>query len=358
MTAMPPSSAADSRPVLITGGAGFIGSNLAHELLSSGRPVIVFDNLSRPGVVQNLEWLRQVHGRAVNFRHADIRDAQAVVSAVRHVSAVFHLAAQVAVTTSLSDPKTDFSINVAGTLNLLEALRELPAPPPLLFTSTHKVYGNLEDIPLRLRSERYEPLDSDLRVSGIDENRSLHFSTPYGCSKGAADQYVLDYAKSFGLRAAVFRMSCIYGPRQFGTEDQGWVAHFLIQSRMGSALTFYGDGCQVRDVLYVHDLVRAFLLAEQNIDRLSGEAFNLGGGPANVTSLRGLVKRIGRLRQGPPEVVYQSWRMGDQRYYVSNTRKFEQATGWSAAVPVEKGIGLLDEWLETHEKHRPLLAAC
>ena len=337
----------DARPVLITGGSGFVGANLAHRLLAAGRAVTVLDNLSRPGVERNLQWLRDTHGSRVQVEIADVRDAAAVARAVRPAGAVFHFAAQVAVTTSLVDPVEDFEVNARGTLNLLEALRALPEPPPVLFTSTNKVYGNLEDMALALRGQRYAPVDEQLRANGVSEARPLRFHSPYGCSKGAADQYVLDYAHSFGLRAVVFRMSCIYGPHQFGTEDQGWVAHFLIRALDGQPIVLYGDGMQVRDVLYVDDLVDAFLVAEQRIDDLAGRAFNIGGGAANTTSLLELVELIGELHGERPDVRFDAWRTGDQRYYVSDTRAFGAATGWAPRHGVQEGVEQLYQWLST-----------
>ena len=336
---------AAARPVLITGGAGFVGANLAHRLLAAGRPVRILDNLSRAGVERNLRWLRDTHGAALQAEIADVRDAAAVSRAVRDAGAVFHFAAQVAVTTSLVDPIEDFEVNARGTLNVLEAVRALPEPPPVIFTSTNKVYGNLEDMALALRGQRYAPLDEQVRAHGVGEERPLRFHSPYGCSKGAADQYVLDYAHSFGLRALVFRMSCIYGPHQFGNEDQGWVAHFLIRALDGQPISLYGDGMQVRDVLFVDDLVDAFVLAERQADALAGRAFNIGGGPANATSLLELVALIGELHGERPALRLDAWRTGDQRYYVSDTRAFQAATGWAPKHGVRDGVELLYEWL-------------
>jgi CDP-paratose 2-epimerase len=330
--------------VLITGGAGFIGTNLADRLLRDGHRVRIFDSLARPGVEENLEWLREVHGRRLDVEIADIRDAAEVRRAVTGVSQVFHFAAQVAVTTSLADPVEDFEVNARGTLNLLEALRARRVVAPLVFTSTNKVYGSLEDIPLRRRNRRYEPADA-AAGAGIGESRPLDFHSPYGCSKGAADQYVLDYARTFGLPAIVFRMSCIYGPHQFGTEDQGWVAHFLIQAAQGLAITLYGDGRQVRDVLFVEDLVEAFLLAQRRMSTEAGQAFNLGGGPHNTVSLLELVELIAQLHGHAPELRHDEWRPGDQRFYVSDTSRFERATGWRPTVGVKEGLRRLAEWL-------------
>ncbi|HEY2896111.1 MAG TPA: NAD-dependent epimerase/dehydratase family protein, partial [Gemmatimonadaceae bacterium] len=294
---------------------------------------------------RNLRWLRKMHGDHVQAEIADVRDAGAVRDAVSQARQVFHFAAQVAVTTSLDDPQHDFAVNAGGTLNVLEAIRAQADPPPLVFTSTNKVYGGLTDIALQQRAGRYEPSDPAVRQHGVSENRRLDFHSPYGCSKGTADQYVLDYARSYGLKAIVFRMSCIYGPHQFGTEDQGWVAHFLIRAIEGRPIVLYGDGMQVRDILFVEDLVDAFLLAQRNMDRHSGTAFNIGGGPANTTSLLELLDLIERIHGDSPDVAMQDWRTGDQRYYVSDTRRFQQATGWQPRIGVEEGVRRLYEWL-------------
>lgn len=339
----------DERPVLITGGAGFIGCNLAHRLLTRGERVIVLDNLSRAGVERNLRWLRETHGGDIEAEIADIRDVDAVRRAARRARQVFHFAAQVAVTTSLENPAHDFSVNARGTLNLLEALRETDDPAPLVYTSTNKVYGGLEDVRLTASSGRYEPVDDDIRRRGISERRRLDFHSPYGCSKGTADQYVTDYARSFGMKTVVFRMSCIYGPHQYGTEDQGWVAHFLIRAIDGRPIILYGDGKQVRDTLFVEDLVDAFLLAQRHMPAISGRAFNIGGGPENTISLLELLDEIEKLHGDRPEVAYQDWRVGDQRYYVSDTTEFTRATGWTPKVDVATGVRRLYEWLsESH----------
>jgi CDP-paratose 2-epimerase len=332
------------RHVLITGGAGFIGTNLADRLLSSGRPVLIYDDLSRPGVERNVAWLRERHADLVRVEIADVRDRQTLRRAVRNADRIFHFAAQVAVTTSLTDPLSDFEINVRGTLNLLEEVRSLETPPPLLFTSTNKVYGSLSDLALEKNGTRYQPLDASLRT-GVSEDRPLDFHSPYGCSKGAADQYVLDYARTFGIPAVVFRMSCIYGLHQMGTEDQGWVAHFLIRAINGKPLVLYGDGMQVRDILFVDDLVDAFLLAHANIHTLSGEAFNIGGGLGNTLSLLELLNIIEAIHGKEPESKIEPWRCADQRYYVSDTRKFKSATGWSPKVNARQGVERLYRWL-------------
>jgi CDP-paratose 2-epimerase len=335
----------EKKPVLITGGCGFIGTNLAHRILSTGQPVLVYDNLSRPGVERNLRWLRETHGDLVQIEVADVQDTQLLRSAVRRACKVFHFAAQVAVTTSLSNPINDFEVNARGTLNLLEAIRAMDGILPLVFTSTNKVYGGLPDVKMRKNGARYEPADDQVRENGISEARHLDFHSPYGCSKGTADQFVIDYARTFGQPAVVFRMSCIYGPHQFGNEDQGWVAHFLIRALQGQPITIYGDGMQVRDILFAEDLVDAFLLAQANISKLSGQAFNIGGGPANTVSLIELMEMIEKIHGKKPQVRMGAWRPGDQRYYVSDTAMFREATGWKPKVGPEEGVKRLYDWL-------------
>jgi CDP-paratose 2-epimerase len=282
----------------------------------------------------------------------DVRNPYALRRALRNAKQVFHFAAQVAVTTSLANPRHDFDVNALGTLNLLETLRGAEEPPPLFFTSTNKVYGGLEDIALSCESGAYEPVDPELR-DGINEARPLDLHSPYGCSKGAADEYVIDYARTFGLPAVVFRMSCIYGPHQFGNEDQGWVAHFLISALEDQPITIYGDGKQVRDVLFVDDLVRAFLHARDHIRDISGQAFNIGGGPKCKLGLLELLEMIRALHGETPPHQFSNWRAGDQRYYVSDTRKFQLATGWMPKIAPAKGVQRLYEWLLEQRRAYP-----
>jgi CDP-paratose 2-epimerase len=339
-----------SKRTLVTGGAGFVGTNLADRIASDGGRVIVFDNLSRPGVEDNLRWLTARHGSAIDVEIADLRDVRAVTLAVQASDRVFHLAAQVAVTTSLAEPVQDAAVNLNGTINLLEAARACSTPPALVFTSTNKVYGGLGDIELGERETRYEPRDIALLGRGIGESRPLQFCTPYGCSKGAADQYVVDYAHSYGLPTVVFRMSCIYGPHQCGTEDQGWVAHFVISACENRPITIFGDGKQVRDVLYVDDLVEALMRAEADIERLAGGAFNIGGGVANCVSLVELIDLIAEEQGHRPHVEFGPWRRGDQRYYVSDTAAFTAATGWKARVSPLEGVRRLHAWVAARQK--------
>jgi CDP-paratose 2-epimerase len=336
-----------SRPVLVIGGAGFIGSNLADSLLRDGQDVIVFDNISRPGVERNLAWLQERHPARLHVALDDIRNADALAEAVRDAEAVVHLAAQVAVTSSLVDPLHDFAVNAQGTLTVLETLRQRAPGTPLVFASTNKVYGTLGDIAVALDGERHLPVDAALREHGIDETRRLDFCTPYGCSKGAADQYVLDYAHSFALRAAVLRMSCVYGPRQFGTEDQGWVAHFLFRVLRGEPITIYGDGRQVRDILHVDDAVVAYRAMLWRIDDVAGEAFNLGGGPANAVSLRMVLRAIEEITGCAVNAAHAGWRTGDQPYFVADTRRLENAVDWRARIGWRNGLRDLAQWVRS-----------
>jgi CDP-paratose 2-epimerase len=349
-------SVAERKPVLITGGAGFIGTNLADRMLCQGRPVIIYDSLARPGSERNLRWLRATHGSRARVEIADMRATSRLRETVAEVGTVFHLASQVAVTTSLDDPSDDFAINAAATLELLETLRQRGGAAGLIFTSTNKVYGAIDDIDLVERGSRYMPAGA-LAGTGIAETRPLQFHSPYGCSKGAADQYVLDYARSYGLATAVLRMSCIYGPHQHGTEDQGWVAHFMIRAMQGRPITIYGDGKQVRDLLFVDDLVNALMLAERHLHEAAGQAFNIGGGPENTVSLLDLIAQIGALLGDAPEVEFGDWRVGDQRWYVSDSSKFSRLTGWRPLVGVAEGVRRLHDWLRVSQRGATALQA-
>ncbi|MBT9370883.1 NAD-dependent epimerase/dehydratase family protein [Rhizobium sp. CSW-27] len=343
-----PHLASGAVPVVITGGSGFIGSNLADSLLRDGEDVVIIDNLGRPGVDQNLAWLMERHGSRVHPALADVRDLRGIEAAFADAKAVYHLAAQTAVTTSLVHPLDDFEANARGTINVLEAVRKAGRNAPVIFASTNKVYGALEDLAMLETEDQYVPADAAIRLNGIGEGRPLDFCTPYGCSKGVADQYVLDYAKSFGLQTAVLRMSCIYGPRQFGTEDQGWVAHFLIRALSGEPISIYGDGKQVRDVLHVDDAVAAYRLVLSNIEGVSGSVFNLGGGPQNAVSIRRVLAEIAAFTGRPVDTRFGDWRAGDQFYFVADTRKLEQALGWRARVRWNSGLRHLAQWLAEH----------
>jgi CDP-paratose 2-epimerase len=343
-----PGVSAATRPTAVTGGAGFIGANLADALLEAGEEVLLIDNLSRAGVEDNLSWLMDRHGARVHFVPADLRQEGVLTDTLADAAAVFHLAAQTAVTTSLANPGEDFDVNARGTLNLLEAVRATGRKVPVIFAGTNKVYGALEDLDMIVEGDRHLPRDAVLRTHGLAEDRPLDFRTPYGCSKGVADQYVLDYARSYGIPAAVLRMSCVYGPRQFGTEDQGWVAHFLIRALAGGEISIYGDGRQVRDVLHASDAVRAYLLLRERIGALGGRAFNLGGGPANAVSLRDVLTEIERISGRPLTVSLHDWRPGDQPWFVADTRALTRATGWRAERHWRAGLADLAIWLAGH----------
>ncbi len=326
---------------LITGGLGFVGSNLADRLLREGHDVTLLDNLSRAGVRKNLDWLRGRHAQ-LRFLAGDIRDAGVVEQAMRGADCVFHLAAQVAVTSSIANPREDFEINALGTLNVLEAARRQNPCPILLYTSTNKVYGGLKNVRVIEKETRYVTPELP---EGVPEAWPLDFHSPYGCSKGAADQYVRDYHRIYGLPTIVFRMSCIYGPRQFGNEDQGWLAHFVLTALRGAPLAIYGDGKQVRDVLYVDDLTEAMLRAVAAIRTTAGGVYNIGGGPANSLSVwhefrRYLEDALGQL----PEVAFHDWRPGDQRVYISDIRRAREEFGWQPTVSVQEGISRLVAW--------------
>jgi CDP-paratose 2-epimerase len=341
--------------VLVTGGAGFIGTNLCLELLDLGCAVRVLDNLSRPGVLANACHLRERGGARLQLLQGDVRRPADVEPAIDAVDGVFHLAAQVAVTTSLMDPTADFEVNARGTLNVLEALRRAGRRVPLLYTSTNKVYGGIEGLRVLRRGRRDQPRDNTLARTGVDE-RTVEFRTPYGCSKGAAEQYVLDYARCFGLPATVFRMSSIFGPHQRGSADQGWVAHFLTRVLSGEPIEIFGDGCQVRDVLCVDDLVRAFVSFLAEPELLAGRAFNVGGGCTNAVSLLELLDLLGSLTGTRPRLSFSTWRPGDQRWYVSDTRRLYQALGWKPEVPVLEGLVRLHRWLLSERGPRALVS--
>jgi CDP-paratose 2-epimerase len=335
----------NEKPVLVTGGCGFLGCNIAAELAARGRRVVAADNLSRAGAHINAEWLRRQFGNRVEIAVADVRDAHAVDDLAADAAAVLHLAGQVAVTTSIADPVEDFDINARGTLNVLEAVRRNNPEAPVIFASTNKVYGRLlDDRAVHRVGDRYAPVDHRL-ATGVAEDMPIDFHSPYGCSKGAADQYVHDYARVAGLRTVVLRMSCIYGPRQFGTEDQGWIAHFLIRALRGEPITIYGDGYQVRDALYVSDAVAAWIGVLEAIDRTRGQVFNLGGGLVSSLSLRELLDRIEELHGRRPQVRMGTWRPGDQPWYVSDIRRVSDTLGWTPRTSLGEGLRALDDWL-------------
>jgi CDP-paratose 2-epimerase len=336
-----------NKPILVTGGCGFIGCNLADRLAGRGDEVIVLDNCVRAGARENAQWLKSRHRERVNIAIGDVRDSISVIDAVREARAVLHLAAQVAVTSSLEHPLDDFETNARGTFNVLEAVRLHNPSAPVVFASTNKVYGRLvDDAQIRRSDRRYVLADSEL-ARGVSETARLDFFSPYGCSKGTADQYVRDYARVFGLRTVVMRMSCIYGPRQFGTEDQGWIAHFLLSALRGDPLTIYGDGRQVRDALYVADATGAWIAVLDQIDRTRGQIFNLGGGLANSVSLIELIELIARLTGHEINYSFGDWRPGDQPWYVSDIGALSSVVGWKPAISLVDGLSSMQDWLES-----------
>lgn len=333
--------------ILVTGGAGFIGSNVADYFASRGHYIHLFDNFSRFGAEHNLDRLKE--HESVGFTRADIRDADAVTDCVRAVSpdAIIHLAAQVAVTTSVIDPIEDFEINAKGTMNILEAARKMPMPPIMLFSSTNKVYGSLDHLQYEERDDEYGFINGR---GGVSEDAPLDFHSPYGCSKGVADQYCLDYHRVYGLKTVVFRQSCIFGNNQYGIEDQGWVAWFLIAALTGKKITIFGNGKQVRDLLHVDDLARVFELAIDKIDTVKGNAFNIGGGPNNKMSILQMIEFIKSQVNENLSLGWSDFRPGDQMIYVSDISKFTEMTGWEPLKPIDQGLMQLTDWIRSNKE--------
>lgn len=328
---------------LVTGGAGFIGCNVVRRLLELGHQVVVLDDLSRRGTAENLAWLESLG--PLTFARQDVRDAGGVaklMAAHRDADVVLHLAGQVAVTTSVTDPRTDFEINALGTFNVLEGIRRAGGSPVVLYASTNKVYGNMEHEGVELRNGRYAYKHL---ARGVSETAPLDFHSPYGCSKGTADQYVRDYARIYGMRSVVFRQSCIYGPRQFGIEDQGWVAWFTIAAVLGRPITIFGDGRQVRDVLYADDLADCYLRAVEQIDHTQGQIYNVGGGPDNQLSLLELLELLSARVGRKITTAFADWRPGDQKVFISDIAKAKRDFGWFPKVSATSGVDRLADWV-------------
>jgi CDP-paratose 2-epimerase len=333
---------------LITGGAGFIGSNLADHYLSQGLRVTILDNFSRPGSEMNLAWLKSRHGNRFDIVRADIcRPEGQLAEAAANADVIFHLAAQVAVTTSVTDPRHDFEVNALGTFNVLEAARQAASRPTVVYSSTNKVYGKLADLGIVERNGRYA---YETLAGGVSEDRPLDPYSPYGCSKCCGDQYVLDYGRIYGLKTVVFRQSCIYGPRQFGMEDQGWLAWFSIRALQGKSVTIYGDGKQVRDILYVGDLIAAYDSAVRHIDTTAGNAYNIGGGPGNTLSLLELVEALSQTFGRELDCSFDDWRPGDQPVFISSIAKARSDFGWAPRVGVQDGLRKLTEWVRANDQ--------
>lgn len=335
------------KKLLITGGAGFIGSNLAKYFADRDYQVFIFDNFMRFGTKDNCRWLKKENPE-ITVIEGDIRDARATQKAASGMDIIFHLAAQVAVTTSVTDPRCDFELNALGTFNMLEGARKSSMKPIFIFSSTNKVYGGMDGVGIVEKNGEYTYRDLPY---GVSESMNLDFHSPYGCSKGAADQYVRDYARIYGLPTVVFRQSCIYGPRQFGIEDQGWVAWFIIASAFGRKISIYGDGKQVRDVLYVADLVRLFEIAVNKIKIAQGKIYNVGGGRNNVLSVwHGFGPILTRLFGKDLHPVFADWRPGDQKVYISDTRKVKKELGWEPKINIEEGIEKLFHWVNQNKQ--------
>lgn len=334
---------------LVTGGAGFIGSNYVSRLIERGEKVTIYDNLSRAGAPRNLKWLTETYGTpAFKLVEGDVRDGALLAETAKDADVIVHLAAQVAVTTSVTDPRNDFEINALGTFNVVEAARLSGGNPAVIYASTNKVYGGMDDVEVVEGETRWGYKDLPF---GAPETQPLDFHSPYGCSKGAGDQYVRDYARIYDLRSVVLRQSCIYGPRQFGVEDQGWVAWFIIAAVTGKSMSIYGDGKQVRDLLHVYDLLDAYDAAIQKIDTIKGDIFNIGGGPENVLSVWSefgpmLEKLLGRTIP----VARGDWRPGDQKVFVADIRKAEETLGWTPKYNVEAGIKQLFDWVNANKQ--------
>lgn len=332
---------------LITGGAGFVGCNAARQLSEQKNELIIFDNLSRKGAKENLQWLK--NQAKFEFVAGDVRDYSALENVFekhKDIDVVLHLAAQVAVTTSVKNPREDFEVNTLGTFNVLEAIRQSEPKPIMVNASTNKVYGNIESVEIMEKNGRYQYGDLPF---GVPETMSLDFHSPYGCSKGAADQYVCDYVRSYGLKVVNFRQSCIYGYRQFGVEDQGWVAWFTIAAVLGKPITIYGNGKQVRDVLFIDDLIDCYKMAVENIGRASGESYNVGGGSDNQLSLLELLDLLEQYTGKKIKIEYSDWRPGDQKVFVCDIRKAERELQWTPKTGVEEGVQKLYTWVDKNK---------
>jgi len=336
--------------ILITGGAGFIGANLAHHYLSQGQEVVIVDNLSRKGTEINISWLKQKFP-TLKFYQEDIVNYAFLKGLVSQAQfdVVFHLAAQVAVTTSVANPRLDFEVNALGTFNLLEAVRQTSPDAVIIFASTNKVYGDLQSIPLTEKELRYEFAEKAMK--GVTEEQSLDFHSPYGCSKGAADQYVRDYARIYGLKTVCFRQSCIYGYRQFGLEDQGWLAWFIIATLKNKSLTIYGNGKQVRDVLFIDDLIKAYDLAIANKDKLNGAIYNIGGGIGNSLSLLELISILEGKFNKKIAYNFAPWRPGDQLIFISDNTKLLKEQSWQPQISYQEGIEKLIDWFQANPSY-------
>ncbi len=334
--------------ILITGGAGFIGTNAA---LFFGKKkntnITLVDNLSRFGTDKNLSYLKKMCAAPLSLHTCNVTDTKTYLESLKKADVVIHLAGQTAVTTSLTDPQTDYTSNVAGGFALLEALRLHNPKAIVLYSSTNKVYGDLSRH--HVVKDRVKKIYVNKTCPrGVDEREGLEFISPYGCSKGTIDQYMQDYTRSFGMRTVVFRQSCIYGPHQLGVEDQGWVAHFSKQILQNKPISLFGDGYQVRDLLFVEDLIRAYERAIQKIEIVGGMVFNVGGGVKNSFSLLQVLSILEKKSGHTASLTFQKERMGDQKYFVSNNAKAKKYLSWSPTTPFKVGVSSLISWQQNH----------
>lgn len=333
--------------LLITGGAGFIGSNLASFFSNKGYSVTILDNFERKGSVKNVKWLKENYPH-IEVVKEDIKNSKALEKEIKGKDIIFHLAGQVAVTTSVENPRQDFESNALGTFNVLEAARKSGHKPLIVYASTNKVYGGMENIRIIENKNRYEYKDFPY---GISEKTNLDFHSPYGCSKGAGDQYIRDYERIYDIPTVVFRQSCIYGPRQFGIEDQGWLAWLIIAITYGRPFQIYGNGKQVRDILYIDDLVKAYEKAVEKIEITRGKIYNIGGGPNNSISVwKEFQPILEKLFQKPIKASFANWRPGDQKVYISDIRLIHKDLGWKPQINVEEGIVRLFKWVQENKK--------
>lgn len=338
-----------NKRIFITGGAGFIGTNATIYFLKKDYKVTIFDNFSREGSKKNIKWLKELKIKNLNIIKGDVVANLTVLrKEIEKTDIVIHLAGQVAVTSSVIDPRDDFNINALGTFNVLEAARVSKSKPIVLYSSTNKVYGALEGEPVMESKDRYK---FKKLPNGVSEEMTTDFHSPYGCSKGAGDQYVRDYYRIYGLKTIVFRQSCIYGPRQFGIEDQGWLAWFLIAITKNKQITIYGNGKQVRDALYVDDLICAYDMAIKNISKTKGQIYNIGGGTKNTISIWKEFNPILEELFGKRISVKSSdWRPGDQPIYISDIRKAKKDFGWVPKVNIKQGTNNLYNWIQDNQE--------
>ncbi len=336
----------ETQRALVTGGAGFVGSNYAKHLLDLNAEVVVFDNFARgKGCESNLQWLKS-HPKSGNLKvvKGEVSSVQSLEDASKGCDLILHTAAQVSVPESVSKPRLDFDSNALGTFNVLEAARKLQTDPVIIYTSSNKVYG-IPDATLQELELRY---DFEDLPEGVDESFAIKGEEPYGVSKATGDLYFHAYSEQYNLKSVAFRCSCMFGPRQWGKEEQGWVAWFTIAAALEKRLNIYGNGKQVRDLLYVDDVMQAFDLAIQNIDSVEGESINLGGGRENVASLLETIAYLESLTNKKMRLTFKGWRPGDNKCYYTNYQKAKKLLGWAPRVPWKEGVRRTLNWVQSN----------